>query len=94
MSLERARPRPRRSPAPYSTSTGISYSAHSDALGDFAFTISQAGAISGSATNIASPNVSSLTFSGTATATTMTVNYSLTLKAGGTATGVATVTHH
>lgn len=78
----------------YSASTGISYSAHSDALGDFGFTISQAGAISGSATNIASPNVSSLTFSGTATPTTMSINYSLTLKAGGTAAGVASVTHN
>ena len=77
----------------YSSATGVSYSGHSDLFGDLTFTISPAGAISGSATNVPGANVSSLTFTGTATPTTIHISYSLTLKTGGTATGVVTLTH-
>ena len=78
----------------YSTSTGVSYSGHNGTFGDVTFTITPNGAVSGGATNIPSANVSALSFSGTATATTISINYTITLKAGGTATGVMTLTKH
>jgi hypothetical protein len=74
------------------TGTGVSYSGHSSAFGDIAFTISPAGAINGSLSNIPSANVSKVTFTGTATAHAITINYTITLKAGGTAVGVFTLT--
>lgn len=77
----------------YSSTTGVTYSGSSPVFGDIAFTISPTGAINGSLTNVPSPNVSGVTFSGAVTPTTMTVNYTATLKAGGTASGVLTLTH-
>jgi hypothetical protein len=76
----------------YSTTTGISYSASSVVFGNVAFTISSTGAINGSLTNVPSPNVSKVTFTGTATLHTITVNYTATLKPSGTAVGVLTLT--
>ena len=48
--------------------------------------------MTGSATNVPSDKVSAVTFSGTASATTITISYTVTLKAGGTASGVLTLT--
>jgi hypothetical protein len=76
----------------YSTSTGLSYSGHSSLFGDIMFTITPAGAINGSATNVPSANVSSMTLTGTATSTTITVHYHLVLKPSGTADGTVTLT--
>jgi hypothetical protein len=70
----------------------VSYSGHSSVFGDIAFTISPAGAINGSLSNIPSANVSKVTFTGTATAHAITINYTITLKAGGTAVGVLSLT--
>ena len=76
----------------YSTSTGVSYSGHSSLFGDIAFTVTPAGAINGVANNVPSANVSKVTFSGTASAHLITINYTVNLKAGGTASGVVTLT--
>ena len=77
----------------FSDTTGVTYSGTSSVFGDLSFTISPFGAIQGSAMNVPGPNVSSLTFSGSVTPTTITVSYTATLKAGGTASGTATLTH-
>ena len=74
------------------TGTGVSYSGHSSAFGDIVFTISPAGAINGSLSNIPSANVSKVTFTGTATAHTITINYPITLRPSGTAVGVVMLT--
>ena len=74
------------------TGTGVSYSGHSSAFGDVVLTISPAGAINGSLSNIPSANVSKVTFTGTATAHTITINYTITLKPSGTAVGVLVLT--
>lgn len=76
----------------YSTSTGVSYSGHSSLFGDITFTVTPAGVINGVATNVPSANVSKVTFSGTASAHAITIDYTVNLKAGGTASGVVTLT--
>jgi hypothetical protein len=74
------------------TGTGVSYSGHSSAFGDVVLTISPAGAINGSLSNVPSANVSKVTFTGTATAHAITINYTITLKPSGTAVGVLSLT--
>jgi hypothetical protein len=85
-------PSPQAFSGSYSTSSGATFSGHSALFGDFTFTITPGGAISGGATNVPSANVSSMTFTGTATSTTITIHYTLTLKPSGTASGTVTLT--
>jgi hypothetical protein len=77
----------------YSTASGATFTGHDSLFGDITFTITPAGVVTGSATNVPSSNVSAVSFSGTASATTITINYTVTLKPSGTATGVVTLTH-
>jgi len=76
----------------YSTASGVSFSGHDALFGDVTFAITPAGAISGGATNVPSANVASMTFTGTATSTAITVHYHLVLKPSGTADGTVTLT--
>jgi hypothetical protein len=77
----------------YTTASGATFTGHDSLFGDITFSITPAGVITGSATNVPSSNVSAVSFNGTASATTITINYSVTLKPSGTAAGTVTLTH-
>jgi len=85
-------PSPQTFSGSYSTSSGATFTGHDTLFGDITFTITPAGAVSGSATNIPSSNVGSMTFTGTATATSITIHYTLQLEPSGTANGTVTLT--
>jgi hypothetical protein len=76
----------------YTTGAGVTFTGHDALFGDITFTLTPAGVLSGSATNVPSANVSAVTFSGTASAHAITILYTVTLKAGGSASGVVTLT--
>lgn len=76
----------------YTTGAGVTFTGHDSLFGDITFTLTPAGVLSGSATNVPSSTVSAVTFSGTASAHAITIVYTVTLKAGGSASGVVSLT--
>jgi len=76
----------------YTTGAGVTFTGHDSLFGDITFTLTPAGVLSGSATNVPGTTVSAVTFSGTASAHAITILYTVTLKAGGSASGVVTLT--
>jgi hypothetical protein len=71
---------------------GRTINTRSELLGNVSVTISPAGAISGSATGLANPNIARVNFSGTATPQSIIVNYTVVFAGGGqTAEGVMTL---
>ncbi|MBI2828358.1 MAG: carboxypeptidase regulatory-like domain-containing protein [Acidobacteria bacterium] len=74
------------------TPEGATVTKTSLVFGNVTFTISSTGQITGNGTNVPSATVSRIDFTGTATPSTMNLNYTVTFRAGGTATGVATLT--
>jgi hypothetical protein len=74
------------------TGAGVTFTGHDSLFGDITFTLTPAGVLSGSAMNVPGTTVSAVTFSGTASAHAITILYTVTLKAGGSASGVVTLT--
>lgn len=89
-------PPPQTLGGPYNAS-GVTINTNGTAFGNISATISSSGAIVGSGTSVPNPNISRLDFTGTATPTLITVNYTITFSAaagGGTAVGVMTFNHN
>lgn len=74
------------------TTTGATLTRTSLVFGSVTATVTPDGAISGSAVTVPNPNIARLDFTGTITANTLTLNYTVTFTAGGTAVGTATLT--
>ncbi len=74
------------------TTSGGTVMQTSSVLGEVTFNITSTGQITGSGTNVPSATVSRIDFTGTATVSTITLSYTVTFIAGGTATGTATLT--
>jgi hypothetical protein len=60
-------------------------------FGDLTLKVTPTGQITGSVSDLSGPTVSRLDFTGTATATLVTINYTVMFTAGGTAVGVLTM---
>jgi len=65
------------------TSNGFTFSGTSAVFGTFQLAMDSHGVISGSGTNLPNPLIQRVDFTGNATATTMTINYTVTFAAGG-----------
>ena len=76
---------------PYTT-TGATLTRTSTVYGDVTVTVTPTGQITGSAVNVPVGTISRLDFTGTATATTITINYTVTFVGGAKAIGTATLT--
>ena len=69
------------------TATGITLTTVSTTFGNLTLTVDQFGSVSGTGTNVPSPNVSKITFNGSWDGTTLNLSYKATLTVGGQATG-------
>lgn len=70
----------------------MTVSATNTLFGNMTFTVDSNGHISGSAPNVPGPNVDSITFNGTITATGANLTYLIALAGGGTANGTLVMT--
>jgi hypothetical protein len=75
---------------PYSA-TGSTVITIPSPFGNAQVTITQTGQITGSVTSVTIGNITRLDFSGTATSSTIVINYTVTFNGGATATGVLTL---
>jgi len=85
-----ADPPPQTFGGPY-TDSGANVTVTSPTLGDVTLSIDAAGAITGNAINVPGGFIARVDFTGTATASTIIVNYTITFTGGGTAQGVLTL---
>ena len=74
------------------TTAGATLAKTSAVFGDVTFDITSTGQITGSGTSVPSATVSRIDFTGTAGVSTISLDYTVTFTAGGTATGTATLT--
>ena len=72
------------------TLTGATFTKTSPVFGNITLTITPAGTLTGSATNVPGVGISRVDFSGTITPALITVNYTITFTSTATATGTAT----
>lgn len=75
-----------------STQLTANTAAHHPTYGDVTLTVDGNGNVSGTGTNITGGSVSSMTYTGTISGTSATINYTVQLTGGGTAQGVVNVT--
>ena len=84
-------------PAPETLSTtyaltGATFTKTSPVFGNISLSITPAGTLTGSATNVPGGSITRVDFTGTVTPTLITVNYTITFSSTATATGTATFT--
>lgn len=85
-------PPPQPLSGPYSTTGNTTFTGTSSFFGTVNATVTTTGQITGTMTNLpATSSVSSCTFNGTATATTVNMTYTVQLRAGGSANGTVTL---
>jgi hypothetical protein len=76
----------------YSEATGASLTRTSTLLGTVTATVTPAGVLTGTCTNIPNAGINRIDFTGTVTASTIAINYTVTFTGGGTAVGTMTLT--